>query len=258
MFVFRGTSSGLDFITGYVVEDSLSVDNLFVFLALFKYFKVPPSLQNYCLNLGIYGAVVLRGVFIFAGLAAVQSFRPVLLLFAAFLIFAAYKGLTADEEDDEEEEDGAPAEPIRNLLDQLPTTSEFDGEKLIVEKPKGTYLATPLALCIIAVELSDILFAVDSIPAVFAVTDDPLVVYTSNIAAILGLRSLYQVLAVAAEDLVYLEKSVSVVLGFVGVKLAAEVAGVEISSAFSLLFIIAVLGAGILLSLQEQAKQAKQ
>jgi len=256
--IFKGASSGFDFLTAYVVEDSLSVDNLFVFLTLFKYFKVPPALQSYCLNLGIWGAVILRAVFIFAGLAAVQSFRPLLLGFAGFLIFASYQGLTEEDDDEDDEEDDKPAGPVMEVLNRLPTTSEFHGDKLIVEDPakSGAWLATPLALCIIAVELSDILFAVDSIPAVFGVTDDPIIVYTSNIAAILGLRSLYQVLAVAAEDLVYLEKSVAIVLGFVGVKLAAEVAGFELNSVISLLVILGVLGVGIALSLQEQKKGA--
>jgi len=258
IFFFKGASSGLDFLTGYVVEDSLSVDNLFVFLALFKYFKIPPSLQAYCLNLGIYGAVVLRAIFIFAGLSAVQAFRPLLLGFAAFLMYASYTALFGDEDDDDDDDDdGAPAGPIMELLGKLPTTPAFDGDALFVQSltSPGQWQATPLALCIIAVELSDILFAVDSIPAVFAVTDDPLIVYTSNIAAILGLRSLYQVLAVAAEDLVYLEKSVAVVLGFVGVKLTAEVAGFEINSLLSLFVIVSVLGTGIFLSLQEQEKE---
>jgi len=254
LFLVRGPVSGLDFLTGYVVEDSLSVDNLFVFLALFKYFKVPPALQSFCLNLGIYGAVVLRAAFIFAGLAAVQAFRPLLLFFAAFLIYASYQTLSAGEDDDDEEEEGPPG-PVMELLSKFPTTPDFDGDKLFVQSDSGAWLATPLALCIIAVELCDILFAVDSIPAVFAVTDDPLIVYTSNIAAILGLRSLYQVLAVAAQDLIYLEKAVAIILGFVGVKLAAEVAGFEVGSGLSLGVIVTVLGGGILLSLQAQGEQ---
>jgi len=255
LFITRGPVSGLDFLTGYVVEDSLSVDNLFVFLALFKYFKVPPGLQSFCLNLGIYGAVILRALFIFAGLAAVQAFRPLLLFFAAFLIYASYKTLAGDDDDDEDD-DGPPG-PVRDLLAKFPTTPNFEGDKLFVQNESGAWLATPLALCIIAVELCDILFAVDSIPAVFAVTDDPLIVYTSNIAAILGLRSLYQVLAVAAQDLVYLEKAVAIILGFVGVKLAAEVAGLEVGSGLSLGVIVTVLGGGILLSLAEQGKDRR-
>jgi len=248
---FKGPASGLDFLTGYVVEDSLSVDNLFVFLVLFKYFKVPPLLQTFCLNLGIIGAVLLRALFIFAGLAAVKSFQPVLIVFAIFLVYSAYNLLAGDEDD---EEDEIP-EPVQWVLDKIPTTDKFDGDKLFVEGKDGGFLATPLALCIIAVELSDILFAVDSIPAVFAVTEDPLIVYTSNIAAIVGLRSLYQVLSIAVQDLVYLEKAVAIVLGFVGVKLGAEVAGFEISSLLSLTIIISTLAIGVAASLAKSAEE---
>jgi len=249
---FQGPSSGVDFLTGYVVEDSLSVDNIFVFLTLFKYFKVPPSLQVYCLNLGIIGAVVLRAFFIFAGLAAVKAFEPLLLVFSAILLYSSYTVLVSSE-DDEENDDEEPPEVIQGILSQLPTTNKFFGDKLTVESPDGKTLVTPLALCIIAIELSDILFAVDSVPAVFAVTEDPLIVYTSNIAAILGLRSIYQVLAIAVTDLVYLEKAVAVILGFVGFKLGAGVAGIEISSTLSLAFIILVLAIGVISSLLMRA-----
>jgi len=242
--VAKGLPSALDFVTAFFVEDSLSVDNLFVFLVLFKYFKVPPKLQTYCLNLGIYGAVVLRAVCIFAGLLALKSFQPLLLVFAAFLIYSSYEALKSDDDDDDEE-DEEPPELVQEALKNIPTTDKFSGENLFIQDDAGKWLATPLALCILSVELSDILFAVDSIPAVFGVTDDSVVVFTSNICAILGLRSLYQVLSIAAQDFVYLEKAVAVVLGFVGVKLCAEVAGFEVSSAVSLAFIISVLGAGI-------------
>lgn len=251
--VALGWNNAADFLTAYVVEDSLSVDNLFVFLLLFNYFKVPPSLQSYCLNLGIYGAVVLRAFFIFVGLSAVKAFQPLLLFFAAFLIYASYTGLT-EGDDDEEEGEGEPPEFVQGVLSALPTTDKFQGDKLYVEGPNGGWLLTPLALCIIAVELCDILFAVDSIPAVFAVTDDPVIVLSSNLAAIIGLRSLYQVLSVAASDLVYLEKAVAVILGFVGVKLGLEVFDVEVSSALSLGVIIGVLGVGVGASLYEQNK----
>jgi len=244
---FKGINSGIEFATGYVVEDSLSVDNLFVFLAIFKSFKVPPNLQSYCLNVGIVGAVVLRALFISAGLAAVQAFKPFLLLFAGVLLYASYTAL-ADSDDDDEEE--GPPEIVQNLLDQLPTSNKFEGERLFTEKD-GSWLVTPLFLCIIAIELCDILFAVDSIPAVFAVTDDPLIVFSSNIAAILGLRSLYQVLSIAVQDLVYLESAVAIVLGFVGLKLGLEVLNFEIDSLLSLGVIVSVLGGGVALSLLE-------
>jgi len=237
-----------------VVEDSLSVDNIFVFLTLFKYFKVPPSLQTYCLNLGIVGAVILRAFFIFAGLAAVKAFEPLLLVFSALLLYSSYTVLFSSDEESEDEGGDVP-EVVQNILDQLPTTNKFVGDKLTVQSSDGRVLVTPLALCIIAVELSDILFAVDSVPAVFAVTNDPLIVYTSNILAILGLRSIYQVLAIAVSDLVYLEKAVAVILGFVGFKLGAGVAGVEIASTTSLAFIVGVLFVGVVASLQMQDAQ---
>jgi len=173
-----------------------------------------------------------------------KSFQPLLLVFAAFLIYSSYEALKSDDDDDDEE-DEEPPELVQEALKNIPTTDKFSGENLFIQDDAGKWLATPLALCILSVELSDILFAVDSIPAVFGVTDDSVVVFTSNICAILGLRSLYQVLSIAAQDFVYLEKAVAVVLGFVGVKLCAEVAGFEVSSAVSLAFIISVLGAGI-------------
>eukprot|EP00403_Amphidinium_massartii_P005587 CAMPEP_0178376430 /NCGR_PEP_ID=MMETSP0689_2-20121128/3398_1 /TAXON_ID=160604 /ORGANISM="Amphidinium massartii, Strain CS-259" /LENGTH=355 /DNA_ID=CAMNT_0019996451 /DNA_START=304 /DNA_END=1368 /DNA_ORIENTATION=+ len=229
--------ASLDFFTGYIIEDSLSVDNLFVFLVLFRYFQVPPKLQPFCLNVGIVGAVVLRGVFIFAGLAAVEAFQPILLLFSALLIGSAVQTLTADEDEDDESKD-EPSPLVRDFVARLPMTDCYSGPELFVQdKQSGAWLATPLMLCIVAIELSDIVFAVDSIPAVFAVTQDPLIVFTSNIAAILGLRSLYNVLAIAMQDLVYLEKGVAIVLGFVGCKLAGQVAGFEVSSSASLAFI---------------------
>jgi len=248
---FKGVSAGFDFVAGYVVEDSLSVDNLFVFLVIFKYFKVPPGLQKRCLDLGIYGAVVLRALFIFLGLAAVNSFKPVLLIFAGILLYASYSSIVDGNEEDEDDDEGPP-QIIKDILGALPTTETFVGDKLIV-KDAGGWLVTPLALCILSIELSDILFAVDSVPAVFAVTDDPVIVFTSNIAAILGLRSLYQVLSIAVQDLVYLEKSVAVILGFVGLKLVGEVAGVEISSGLSLAVIVTTLGVGIAASLVEES-----
>mmetsp|Transcript_63376 Transcript_63376/g.151252 ORF Transcript_63376/g.151252 Transcript_63376/m.151252 type:complete len:481 (+) Transcript_63376:58-1500(+) len=244
--VFRAPSYGLDFLTGYLVEDSLSVDNLFVFLLLFRYFKVPPSLQSYCLNIGIAGAIVLRALFIVLGLAAISVFRPVLLVFGIFLLYSSYK-LWYGLEDGDDEDDGPPP-LVQEVLSWLPASSKFQGDSLTVVAPDGKVLFTPLALCIIAIEISDILFAVDSVPAVFAVTDDPAVVYTSNLAAILGLRSLFQVLSVAVQDIVYLEKGVSLVLAFVGLKLVLCVFGLEFGSTISTAVIVLTLGTSILLS----------
>jgi len=245
IYAFKGSEAAFDFLTAYFVEDSLSVDNLFVFLLLFRYFKVPPQLVDICLNYGITGSILLRGVFIFAGLAAASVFAPVLLGFSVFLIASSYSMLAGGEE---EEEDDAPPEIVTDLLDKLPMTGTFDGEKFFVQTPEGTR-ATQLTGTLVCIALCDVLFAVDSIPAVLGVTSDPFVVYTSNIAAVVGLRSLYQLLSIAVSDLVYLEKAVAIVLGFVGLKLGAEVLGVEVSSALSLGVIVATLGGGVGLSL---------
>ena len=255
---FESPAAAFNFITGYVVEDSLSVDNLFVFLIIFRTFKVPANLQLLCLNYGIAGAVVLRAVCIFTGLALVDAFEPVLLGFSAFLLYTSYTlldlGKTEGGEDEEDEED-APPEFITNFVDKLPTTGTFEGDKLVVAKEGGGFLATQLLLTLITIELSDLVFAVDSIPAVFAVTDDPFVVYTSNIAAILGLRSLYQILAIAVTDLEYLETGVAIVLGFIGLKLLAQFAGVPIDSLVSLSVVVGILGGSVGLSLYENRKE---
>lgn len=244
--ITKGTTAGLDFVAGYLIEDSLSVDNLFVFLIVFRYFKVPPELQKVCLDLGIYGAVILRALFIFLGLAVVNSFKPVLLIFSAILLYSAFSALFGGEEEEDGEDADVPPGFIQGIVSQLPMTDGFIGEKLwITEEGTGKFLLTPLALSILTIELSDILFAVDSVPAVFAVTEDPLIVFTSNISAILGLRSLYQVLSIAVQDLVYLEKAVSVILAFVGFKLALEVADIEIASEASLAFILLTLAVGV-------------
>uniref|UniRef100_A0A7S0DZJ5 EF-hand domain-containing protein n=1 Tax=Phaeocystis antarctica TaxID=33657 RepID=A0A7S0DZJ5_9EUKA len=246
IYAFKGSEAAFDFLTAYFVEDSLSVDNLFVFLLLFRYFKVPPQLVDICLNYGITGSILLRGVFIFAGLAAASAFAPLLLGFSVFLIASSYTMLAGGEE--EEEEDDAPPEIVTDLLDKLPMTGTFEGEKFFVNTPEGLR-ATQLTGTLVCIALCDVLFAVDSIPAVLGVTSDPFVVYTSNIAAVVGLRSLYQLLSIAVSDLVYLEKAVAIVLGFVGVKLGAEVLGVEVSSALSLGVIVTTLGGGVGLSL---------
>ena len=169
-----------------------------------------------------------------------------LLGFSVFLIASSYSMLAGGEEEDEE--DDAPPEIVTDLLDKLPMTGTFEGEKFFLNTPDGLR-ATQLTGTLVCIALCDVLFAVDSIPAVFGVTSDPFVVYTSNIAAVVGLRSLYQLLSIAVSDLVYLEKAVAIVLGFVGVKLGAEVLGVEVSSALSLGVIVATLGGGVGLSL---------
>jgi len=247
VWLLQGGEAAFDFLAAYVVEDSLSVDNLFVFLLIFRYFKVPPQLVDTCLNYGITGSILLRGVFIFAGLAATSAFAPLLLAFSGFLLYSSYQLLTGGGDGDDEE-DALPPEVV-SLLGMLPLSNTFEGERLVVPRADGAgFQLTQLTATLVSIALCDVIFAVDSIPAVLAVSDDPFVVYTSNIAAVVGLRSLYQLLSVAVSDLVYLEKAVAIVLGFVGLKLGAEVAGFEVSSAISLGVIVTTLGGGVVLS----------
>eukprot|EP00611_Tribonema_gayanum_P004853 TRINITY_DN14088_c0_g1_i1.p1 TRINITY_DN14088_c0_g1~~TRINITY_DN14088_c0_g1_i1.p1 ORF type:complete len:366 (+),score=122.88 TRINITY_DN14088_c0_g1_i1:51-1100(+) len=228
--VVQGSEAAVGYFAGYVVEQSLSVDNLFVFLLLFEYFNVPISYQQRVLRWGIVGAVILRGVFIALGEAALESFQPVLLGFAAILMVSAYKLFT--------EEEGGEADLTDNQVVQfssklLKATDQYDGDKFFT-MVDGVRRATPLLLVLVCVELSDLVFAVDSIPAVFGCTRDPFLVYTSNIFAILNLRSLYTVLSNAVGDLEYLRPAVAGVLAFVGAKLAAEYFGYEVDTLLSL------------------------
>jgi TerC family integral membrane protein len=218
-FIFDhfGNEAGLDFFTGYILEKSLSVDNLFVFLLIFNYFKVPAKLQHRVLFLGILGALVLRGIFIYLGATLVQQFHWVLYLFGAFLVFSGFKLFFLSEDEDQNPENAI----VRAARKRLKVTEDFVGEKFFVIRD-GARHATPLLLVLIAVETSDVLFAVDSIPAIFGVTQDPFIVYTSNVMAILGLRSLYFALAGLLEYFHYLNAGLATVLIFIGVKMLGE------------------------------------
>ncbi|CAM9389646.1 unnamed protein product [Chrysoparadoxa australica] len=235
-----GSSSGLEFFAGYVVEQSLSVDNLFVFVLLFDFFKVPLQYQNKVLTWGIAGAVVMRAVFIALGEAAMEVFQPVLLVFAAILIVSGYQLFVEEEED----EDLSENKIVQWSQSALKATDFYDEDNFFTVVD-GLRRATPLLLVTICIELCDIVFAVDSIPAVFGVTKDPFIVYTSNIFAILNLRSLYTVLATAVGDLQYLRPAVAVVLSFVGCKLGGEYFGYEVSTGLSLAIITALLASGV-------------
>lgn len=247
MFYAMGTTSGIEFFTAYLVELSLSVDNLFVFLLLFDFFDVPTLYQNRVLNYGILGSVVMRAVMIGLGSAVLERFRAVLLVFAGILIYSSGVALFPAS-DEEEEEDMSENAVVRFSQSLFPTTDLYDGENFFT-LVDGVKMATPLLICLVAVELSDIVFAVDSIPAVFGVTEDPFIVFTSNMCAILGLRSLYSILSKAAADLKYLETSVALVLGFIGSKLVAEYAGYNIPMTLSLVIVLSMLGGGVGLSL---------
>lgn len=245
-----GPVKGLEFLTGYLLEKSLSVDNLFVFLVVFSYFGVPPSLQHRVLFWGILGALVMRALFIVAGAALLQAFDWILYVFGAFLVFTGAK--LAFQKDES-------VHPERNLALRLfrrvfPVVPDYRGDRFFVreagarEGGAGRCFATPLALVLVVIEATDVVFAVDSIPAIFAVTRDTFIVYTSNIFAILGLRALFFLLAGTLRRFVYLRHGLAVVLGFIGVKmLVSECCHIPI--AVSLAVVSGILAAAIAASL---------
>mmetsp|Transcript_27391 Transcript_27391/g.85192 ORF Transcript_27391/g.85192 Transcript_27391/m.85192 type:complete len:328 (-) Transcript_27391:14-997(-) len=253
----RGRGAAQEFAAGYLVEQSLSVDNLFVFIMLFEYFRVPPQYQNRVLSWGIVGAVLMRGVMIVAGVAAVQRFRWTTLLFAGILFLSAIKLLMEGDEDDEDVDDRLVMRLARRVVG---ATAEYDGDRFFtVTRKDGKEIraATPLFLCLVAVELSDVVFAVDSIPAVLGISTDPLVVYSSNIFAIMGLRALYTLVARAIDSLVYLKHAVCAVLIFIAVKMVLEFFEYHLSTSFSLMVVAGLLGTGALASVAAKKKKRK-
>ena len=211
---FKGPHHGLDFLTGYLVEYSLSADNIFVFVLIFAHFRVPPKAQHRVLVWGVVGALIMRGTMIICGIALVQRFHFVLYLLGSFLVLTAMRMLFRKHQPD----DFAESWVIRVCRRIFPISREFHDEHFKVHVD-GRWMLTPLALTMIVIELTDLLFAVDSIPAVFAITRDPFIAYTSNICAILGLRSLYFLLAGLMDRFVYLRTGLALVLGFVGIKM---------------------------------------
>ncbi len=209
-----GANKALEFLTGYVLEEALSVDNLFVFILLFAYFKVPPEEEKTVLFWGIIGALIMRGVFIVAGVALVQRFHWILYIFGIFLIWTGIQLMRGGDKEQD---------PSRNIVLKfcrrfLPLTESYEGKSFLVRR-EGRVLFTPLFVVLLVVETTDILFATDSIPAILAITRDPFIVYTSNVFAILGLRSMYFALAGMMKLFHYLNYGLSVVLIFIGAKM---------------------------------------
>lgn len=243
VFHWFGPQRGLEFLTGYLIEKALAVDNIFVFLVLFSTFAVPTAYQHRVLFWGILGALVMRAVFIFLGAALIQRFHWVLHVFGVILVLTGIKLLL---------QRNAEVHPERNPLFRLfkrvvPSVGEYHGQRFTVVKDGRRY-ATPLLLVLVAVEATDVVFAVDSIPAIFAVTQDPFIVYTSNIFAILGLRSMYFLLAGVIERFVYLKVGLALVLAFVGAKMLI-VDLYKIPIAVSLAVIAALLTGSVVISL---------
>jgi tellurite resistance protein TerC len=250
--VVKGRQSAMEFFAGYLVEQSLSVDNLFVFIMLFEYFKVPPEFQSRVLTWGIIGAISMRAVMVVVGVAAIQRFRWVVLLFSGILLASCVKLLTEGEGGDEDLSDNF---VLRVSKFFVKSTDHYDGEKFFTME-KGVRRATPLLLCLVCIELSDFVFAVDSIPAVLGISKDTFIVYTSNVFAIMALRSLYTLVSHAITDLPYLKPAVALVLGFVGIKMALEYFHIDIGIGVSLSVVSALLAGGTAMSIMDNKKKA--
>ena len=249
---FENTDKAMEFLAGYLIEKSLSMDNLFVFLMLFSFFGVQRKYQHEVLFWGIFGALILRSIFIFAGAAMVQRFEWILGIFGVFLIYTGIKMFNHQEES---------VDPSKNIFVKLfkkffPVTDQMHEDKFFVkesgdrsQESGGRWLATPLFVALIVIETTDVAFAVDSIPAVFSVSRDPFIVLTSNIFAILGLRALYFALAAIAQYFAYLKYGLGIILSFVGVKMLLEVLwDINIPTPISLLIIFGVLVLSMLAS----------
>jgi tellurite resistance protein TerC len=240
----------LEFVTGYLVEEALSVDNLFVFLLIFRYFKVPSELQHKVLFWGILGAIVMRALFIGAGITLLNRFHWVMYLFGAFLVYAGFKLLFQDAE----QENPADSFITRFAQRHLRLTDDFAGGTFTVVR-RGIRCFTKLALVLIVIETTDVIFAVDSIPAVLAVTRQPYVVFTSNIFAILGLRAMYFALAGLMNIFHLLNYGLAIILMFIGIKMLAA-NYFEIPTVYALGVIIAVLAGSVALSMMTPARQS--
>jgi tellurite resistance protein TerC len=244
VFVYftRGSGAALEFLTGYVIEEALSVDNLFVFLLVFSYFRVPANLQHKVLFWGILGALVMRAMFIIAGIALIQKFHWIVYVFGAFLIFTGIKMVT---------DQGNEIHPEKNFVLKLfrrlmPVTASYEEDHFFVVRGARRF-ATPLFVVLLMVETTDLIFAVDSIPAILAVTRDPFIVYTSNVFAILGLRSLFFALASLMQLFRYLNYGLCFILVFVGLKMLTTDL-FKISVVVALGVIIGILAASIIAS----------
>lgn len=241
----KGAGAAAEFVTAYIVEYSLSVDNLFVFLLIFGYFRVEARAQLRVLTYGIAGAMGMRGALIVVGEALTHRFRGVTVGFAGLLLYSAGKLLLA--RGGEDEEDLEQNRIVRLARWLLPVGEKYDGERFLTREA-GRVVATPLLLVLVCVELSDVVFALDSVPAVLGISDDVAVIYLSNVLAIMGLRSLFFVLSDAIGDLRFLQQALGVVLGFVGAKMLGGVAGFPIGTAQSLAVVVGTLAAGVGLS----------
>jgi tellurite resistance protein TerC len=242
IYFWRGPETALEFLTGYLIEKSLSVDNLFVFLLIFSYFDVPPLYQHKVLFWGILGALIMRAIFIAAGITLIQAFHWIIYLFGIFLIFTGIKIALHKEREIHPERNPV----IRIFRRLMPVSDQYEGDQFIVKKGRQ-YLFTPLFLVLLMIETTDVIFAVDSIPAILAITMDPFIVYTSNVFAILGLRALYFALAGMMRLFHHLHYGLSAILVLVGIKmLLADI--YKIPTVIALALIAGILLVSIIVS----------
>lgn len=243
VYIFMGHQKALEFLAGYVTEESLSIDNLFLFILVFTSCGIKSKQQRRILNYGIMGAIVLRLAFVLLGVTVINSFHWVLYIFGGLLIFSGIRMLVQKEENFSLEENKI----LKAIKKVIPVTDSLHGDKFFT-KQNGKLFATPLFAILLVIEFTDILFAVDSIPAVFAITTDPFIVFSSNMLAILGLRSLYFLIGNLNEKFRLVKYGVAAVLVFTGVKLALLIVNVEIPTTVSLIVIGSVIGGSIVLS----------
>jgi len=251
VYFWLGQQKAIEFLTGYLIEEFLSIDNLFVFLVLFNYFKIPQKYQRKVLNWGIAGVIILRGIFILLGVTLITHFTFVLYIFGAVLIYSGYK-LVFNKEKEIHPEDNKVVKFFKKFMK---TTHEFHENNFFV-KIGGIIYATPLFVCLIVIESTDVVFAIDSIPAIFAITNDPFIIFSSNILAVLGLRSIYFVLSVVADKFAFVKKGVGFILVYVGIKMLIPliVPDWHIPVHISLLVIILILTVSIIISLINNRK----
>jgi tellurite resistance protein TerC len=247
LIAIRDPAIGFQFLAGWMIEKALSVDNLFVFLMLFTYFKVTPDSQRRVLNYGVAGVLLTRGLLIFAGIALIQQFQWLMYVLGAVVI---YTGVLMAFRKEEEEFDGEKNWIVRLARKFIPVSSGYHGSKFFTRE-NGKLLATPLVIVVVVIELSDIMFSLDSLPAIFSVSRNPFVIYSSNILAVLGLRSLYFMLERMQAFFVHMKKAVGVILWFVGLKMILPLfwPKFEIDTPISLIVIVLLLIIGVLASL---------
>lgn len=251
IYLLRGPDDALQFLTGYLIEKSLSVDNIFIFVLIFTSLSVPAAYQHRILFWGVLGALVMRGLLILAGTALLETFDWIFYIFGAFLVITGVRMALQKEKEVQPEKNLA----LRLVRRLVPVTETYEKERFFVRQA-GKLMVTPLFLTLVVIEVTDLVFAVDSIPAIFAVTRDPFLVYTSNVFAILGLRSLYFVFAGIVEKFYYLKIALAIILVSVGVKmLIAE--WYHVPSWLSLVVIVVVLGAALLASFIRARREAR-